>query len=107
MDTGLLIARLVFGLLMTAHGAQKVFGWFGGYGIAGTAGFLEALGFRPGRVFAATAGLTEFVGGLLMVLGFLGPIGPALVVSVMIVAGVSVHLKNGLFNSSNGIELTL
>ena len=56
MDTGLLIARVVFGLLMAAHGAQKLFGWFGGYGLAGTGGFFEQLGFRPGRLFAAAAG---------------------------------------------------
>src|SRR5712691_4138327 len=107
MDTGLLIARLVFGLLMTAHGAQKLFGWFGGYGLAGTAGFLDALGFRPGRIFATTAALSEFGGGLLIVLGLLGPVGPALMLSVMIVAAVSVHLKNGVFATANGIEVTL
>ena len=56
MDLGLLVARLVLGLLMAAHGAQKLFGWFGGYGLSGTGGFLESLGFRPGRLFAAVAG---------------------------------------------------
>ncbi len=56
MDTGLLIARVVFGLLMAAHGTQKLFGWFGGYGIAGTGGFFESLGFRPGRLFASRPG---------------------------------------------------
>src|SRR5205814_7539283 len=89
MDTGLLIARLVFGLLMAAHGAQKLFGWFGGHGLAGTAGFLESLGFRPGRVFATAASLAELAGGLLAALGLLGPIGPALIVSVMIVAAMT------------------
>ena len=59
MDTGLLIARVVFGLLMAAHGTQKLFGWFGGYGLAGTAGFFEQLGFRPGRLFAGAAAGTE------------------------------------------------
>ena len=107
MDEGLVIARLVFGLLMAAHGAQKLFGWFGGHGLAGTAGFLEVLGFRPGRVFATTAALTEFASGLLVAFGLLGPVGPALMLSVMIVAAVSVHLKNGLFAMSNGIELPL
>ena len=56
MDTGLLLARMVFGLLMAAHGSQKLFGWFGGYGLAGTGGSFESLGFRPGRFFAAAAG---------------------------------------------------
>lgn len=107
MDAGLLIARLVFGLLMAAHGAQKLFGWFGGYGLAGTGGFFESLGFRPGRLFATTAALAEFAGGLLVALGLLGPVGPALILSVMIVAAVTVHWKNGVFAMSNGIELPL
>ena len=104
---GLLIARLVLGLTLAAHGAQKVFGWFGGYGIAGTGGFLEQLGFRPGRLFAATAGLTELAGGVLVALGLLGPVGPALIVSVMIVAIASVHWRNGFFMATSGIEYTL
>jgi putative oxidoreductase len=104
---GLLLARLVFGLIMAAHGAQKLFGWFGGYGIAGTGGFFETIGFRPGRLLAIAAGFSEFAGGILVALGFLGPIGPALILSVMIVAGISVHLKGGLFAMNNGIEVPL
>jgi putative oxidoreductase len=107
MDTGLLVARLVFGLLMAAHGAQKLFGWFGGHGLAATAGFFEAIGFRPGRVFATTAALSEFASGLLVAFGLLGPLGPALIVSVMLVAAVTVHWKGGLFAMSNGIEVPL
>ena len=107
LSSGLLVARLVFGLLMAGHGTQKLFGWFGGYGLAGTGGFFEGLGFRPGRAFAAAASLTEITGGLLLALGFLGPVGPALIISVMIVAAISVHWQNGLFASSNGIELPL
>ena len=107
MDLGLMIARLVFGLVMAAHGAQKLFAWFGGYGLAAVAGLFESLGFRPGRFFAMTAALAEFTGGLLLALGLLGPVGPALVLSVMIVAAVSVHLKNGVFATSNGIEVPL
>jgi putative oxidoreductase len=107
LSTGLLVARLVFGLLMAGHGTQKLFGWFGGYGLAGTGGFFEGLGFRPGRVFAAAASLSEITGGLLLALGFLGPVGPALIISVMLVAAISVHWQNGLFASSNGIELPL
>ena len=107
IDIGLILARAVFGLLMAAHGAQKLFGWFGGYRITGTGGFLEKLGFRPGRVFATAVGLSEFGGGLLVALGFLGPIGPALVLAVMIVAAISVHWRNGLFVMSNGIEVPL
>ena len=107
MNEGLLLARLVFGLVMAAHGAQKLFGWFGGYGIAGTGNFFESIGFRPGRLFAALAGIGEFGGGLLLALGFLGPIGPALILSVMIVAAVTLHLGKGLFAATNGIELPL
>lgn len=107
MNAGLLVARLVFGLLMAAHGSQKIFGWFGGYGLEGTGGFFEKLGFRPGRFFAGAAGAAEVAGGLLLALGFLGPIGPALVVAVMVVAIVSVHLPNGVFASTNGIEVPL
>src|SRR3954463_14934825 len=107
LSTGLLIARLVLGTMLAAHGSQKLFGWFGGYGLAGTAGFFEQLGFRPGRLFAAAASLGEITGGILLALGFLGPIGPALIISVMIVAAVSVHWSHGLFATTNGIEVPL
>lgn len=107
MDAGLLLVRVVVGLVMAAHGAQKAFGWFGGYGLAGTAGFMESLGFRPGRFFAATAAGTEIAGGLLLALGFLGPLGPALIVSVMIVAIATVHWAKGLFAQNGGYELPL
>ena len=107
MDTGLLIARVVFGLLMAAHGTQKLFGWFGGYGLAGTAGFFEQLGFRPGKLFAGAAAGTETVAGLLVAFGLLGPLGPALIVSVMIVAAATVHWQHGLFAANNGIEVPL
>jgi putative oxidoreductase len=106
-STGLLIARLVLGTLIVAHGGQKLFGWLGGYGLSGTGGFFEQLGFRPGRAFAAAASVSEIVAGVLLVLGFLGPIGPALLLSVMIVAAVSVHWNHGLFAATNGIEVPL
>ena len=96
MNEGLLVARLVLGLLMTAHGAQKLFGWFGGYGLTGTAGFFEQIGFRPGRLFATAAALGEVVSGLLVTLGFLGPVGPALMISVMIVANGNAKLARNL-----------
>ena len=107
MNEGLLLARVVIGVLMAAHGSQKLFGWFGGYGLAGTAGFFEGLGFRPGRLFATAAGVTEFGGGLLLAFGLLGPLAAAAIVSVMIVAAVSVHWQHGLFAASNGIEVPL
>ena len=106
-DTGLLIARLVFGLSLCAHGAQKLFGWFGGNSLTATGGFFDQLGFRPGRVFAAIASATELVAGLLIALGLLGPVGPGLMLSVMIVAAGAVHWTQGFFAASNGIELPL
>jgi putative oxidoreductase len=107
MNAGLFVLRLVAGLVLAAHGAQKLFGWFGGYGIAGTGGYFETLGFRPGRAFAAAAAIAECFGGLLMAAGWLGPVGPAVVLATMIVAAVSVHWHNGLFATANGIELPL
>lgn len=107
LSAGLLVVRVVVGLLMAAHGSQKLLGWFGGHGIAGTGMFFETIGFRPGRFFATLAAATEVVSGLLVALGLLGPVGPALMLSVMIVAAVSVHWKNGLFAATNGIEVAL
>lgn len=105
--TGLLVARVTLGLLMAAHGSQKLFGWFGGHGLAGTSGMFESLGFRPGKLFATVAAGTEVASGVLVALGLFGPIGPALMLSVMIVAAVTVHLPNGLFAAKNGIEVPL
>jgi putative oxidoreductase len=107
MAIGLLLIRLVFGVLMAAHGSQKLFAWFGGYGLTGTGTFFEQLGFRPGRLFAGAAGWTEVFGGVLAAVGLGGPIGPAFMVSVMIVAVVSVHWGHGLFAATNGIEVPL
>src|SRR5438034_6582680 len=107
MAIGLLLIRLVFGGLMAAHGSQKLFGWLGGYGLTGTGAFFEQLGFRPGRLFAAAAGWAEFFGGVLLALGLGGPVGPAFIVSVMIVALVSVHRGHGLFAATNGVEVPL
>jgi putative oxidoreductase len=107
MSVGLLILRLVVGLTLAAHGAQKLLGWFGGYGIAGTGQFLEQLGFRPGRFHAAQAGIVEVVGGLFLAVGLLTPAAAAAVVAVMLVAGVSVHLKGGFFLQGGGYEYTM
>jgi putative oxidoreductase len=107
MNEGLLIVRVVFGALMAAHGAQKLFGWFGGYGIAGTGAFLEGLGFRPGPLFAALAGLSETFGGLLLALGLFQPVASMAIIAVMIVAIGSVHLGRGIFAATNGVEVPL
>jgi len=107
MSIGLLILRLVVGLSLAAHGAQKLFGWFGGYGLAGTGQFLEQLGFRPGRLYAAQAGIAEVAGGLFLAAGFLTPVAAAAVVAVMLVAAVSVHIEKGFFAHNGGYEYTL
>ena len=107
MDLGLLIVRFVVGLTLAAHGAQKLFGWFGGYGLDGTGQFMEQLGFHPGRRHAALAGLTETGGGVLLALGLLTPLGAALVGSVMLVATATVHFKNGFFAAGGGYEYNL
>ncbi|MEO7456193.1 MAG: DoxX family protein [Gemmatimonadaceae bacterium] len=107
ISIGLLIMRVVIGILMAAHGAQKLLGWFGGYGLRNTGEFMVQLGFPSGPAFAAAAALAEITSGLLVTFGFLGPIGPALMISVMIVAMITVHWDNGLFAMKNGIELPL
>lgn len=107
LDLGILILRLVFGLGMAAHGAQKLFGWFGGYGIAGTGGWLESIGVKPGRFWAAVAGLGEFVGGLLLALGLWVWLGAGLISIVMLTAIAKVHLPKGYWNGNGGYELNL
>jgi len=105
MNIALLVIRLIVGLAIARHGTEKLFGWFGGYGIAGTAGFFEQLGWRPGKLFVLAAAGAELGGGLLTVLGLGGPIGPALIVMVMLVAIFSVHISKGFAASAGGYEL--
>src|SRR5688572_8486630 len=105
MDIALLILRLVIGSAMTAHGAQKLFGWFGGTGLTGTGAWFETLGFRPGVVFALLAGATEVSGGVCFALGLFGPLPSALILAVMVVAIVTVHVGHGFFAANNGVEL--
>ena len=107
MGIGVLLLRLVVGSTLAAHGAQKLLGWFGGPGIAGTAPFLETLGFVPGRQAATTSGLLEIGGGLLLALGLATPAASAVLVAVMLLPAVSVHSKNGFFIQEGGYEYTL
>lgn len=104
---GLFIIRLVIGVTFVGHGAQKLFGWFGGYGLKGTAGWLESIGVKPGIVMAFLAGAGELVGGLLFALGLLTPAGAALIVITMLVAIATVHGKNGYWSTQNGFEYNL
>lgn len=106
-DIALLILRLVLGGIFVAHGAQKLFGSFGGPGIEGTAGFHEQLGIKPAKPMAVLAGLAEFVGGILVIAGFLTPLAALALIVVMIVAILKVHLKNGFFATSEGYEFNL
>ena len=107
MSIGLLLLRLAIGLAFVAHGTQKLFGWFGGYGLAGTSGFFAKLGFPAGKRHAFMAGLAEAGGGLLLVLGLLTPLGTLAIVSAMLVAIMTVHLPKGFFASNGGYELPL
>jgi len=106
MDLTLLIVRVVVGLGFVAHGGQKLFGAFGGYGLAGTGGYFELVGWKPGKMFAFAAGAAELVGGVLIALGLLGPIGPMLAIATMIVA-IAVHAPAGFFGQNGGFELPL
>jgi putative oxidoreductase len=103
---GLLFLRVVVGLSLAAHGAQKLFGWFGGGGPRGTAGFFGGLGFRPPLAMALIAGLSEAT-GLAFALGFLTPFAALAMASVMVVAVGSVHWRNGFWVGNGGFEYNL
>jgi putative oxidoreductase len=107
MNLGLLLIRLVVGLTFMGHGAQKLFGWFGGYGPKGTGGWMESIGMKPGVLMAVLAGLSELIGGLLFAAGLLTPIGAALILITMVIAIVKVHGQNGYWVTSNGYEYNL
>src|SRR5438552_16713318 len=106
MGIGILILRLVAGLTLAAHGAQKLFGWFGGYGLTGTGGFLEQLGFVPGRRHALFAGLADTRAGLLLAVGLLTPVAAAVALSPMVVSGGCAYVRKGLFAHTGGSGCT-
>lgn len=99
--------RLIAGIIFTAHGAQKLFAWFGGYGLEGTGQWMDSIGLSPGLTMALLAGSAEFFGGLLLVVGFLTRPTSFVLAITMIVAIFSVHINNGLFISNNGYEFGL
>jgi putative oxidoreductase len=107
LDLGLALLRVVIGLTLAAHGAQKLFGWFGGHKIRGTAQFFSSLGLRPAIFWAVVVGLAEFGGGLLTALGLLGPVGPALLAGNMLGTIILVHWTKGFWNMAGGIEFPL
>ena len=107
MDTGILVLHAVVGLLLVGHGAQKLFGVFNGHGVEGTAGFMESLGLRPGRLNALAAGTAELLGGALIALGLLVPAGAALVTAVMVSAALTAHRGKPIWVTEGGAELPL
>jgi putative oxidoreductase len=107
MDLAMLLLRVVVGALFIGHGTQKLFGWFDGHGLDGTAGFLGALGYRPSRAHALAAGLSEAGGGLLLLLGLFTPLAAAAIVGVMVNAIAAVHGTKGLWVTGGGYEYNL
>ncbi|HBY39589.1 DoxX family protein [Marisediminitalea aggregata] len=102
-----LVLRVPVGIVLAAHGAQKLFAWFGGYGLEGTGQYMESIGLAPGFLMALLAGSAEFFGGLALVLGVLTR--PAALVSAftMLMAIFTAHISNGLFLSNGGYEYAL
>ncbi|UED74728.1 DoxX family protein [Brevibacillus sp. DP1.3A] len=107
LDTGLLLIRLVIGLTFAGHGAQKLFGWFGGYGLKGTGGWLESIGVKPGVAMAFVAGLAELAGGLMFAAGVGIWASSILLAFTMLVAILKVHGQNGYWVTQNGFEYNL
>ena len=104
---GPLALRIPVGLIFAAHGAQKLFGWFGGYGLEGTGQWMGSIGLNPGYLMALLAGSAEFFGGLALVFGLLVRPAAAALAFAMLVAIFSVHIDKGLFVANNGYEFGL
>ena len=104
---GPLALRIPAGIIFAAHGAQKLFGWFGGYGLEGTGQWMASIGLNPGYLLALLAGGAEFFGGLALLIGLLVRPAGAVLAFAMLVAIFSVHIGNGLFMSNNGFEFGL
>lgn len=107
VSQGLLVLRLVVGLTLAAHGAQKVFGWWGGPGIKAWTEGVARLRIRPAVPFAWLAALAELGGGLLLAFGFLSPLGSVAIIGTMLVAIATVHWPNGFWNAKRGYEFNL
>lgn len=107
MNLALLVLRVVVGLLFVGHGAQKLFGWFGGHGPDGTGQYMESLGLTRGKAMAILAGMAEVIGGLLFACGLLTPVAAALLSTVMLTAIWTAHRKHGLWVANGGYEYPL
>ena len=107
LNFSLLILRVAVGLLLVGHGSQKLFGWFGGHGFAGTTGFLKSVGFKPAGFWALLASVGEFGGGLLLALGLLTPLGALAVFASMLMATIKFHGSKGLWAAKGGYEYPL
>lgn len=104
---GLTILRIAVGVIFAAHGSQKLFGLFGGYGLAGTAQYMESIGLTPGYLMATLAGGTEFFAGLALIIGLLVRPAALGLTFLSLVAIFTVHISNGLFMANNGYEFAL
>lgn len=102
-----LILRVPIGLILAAHGGQKLFAWFGGYGLEATGQWMESIGIVPGFLMALLAGSAEFFGGLAIAIGVLTRPAAAVAAVTMLVAIFTVHIGNGFFMSNNGYEYVL
>lgn len=104
---GALALRVPVGIIFAAHGAQKLFGWFGGYGLEGTGQFFDSVGLTPGYVMALLAGAVEFFGGLALVFGVLVRPAAAALAVAMLIAIFAVHFRKGFFLTGGGYEYAL
>ena len=104
---GLTVLRAIVGIIFIAHGSQKLFGAFGGYGLEGTGQYMESIGLTPGYLMALLSGSAEFFGGVAVLIGLLARPAAAVLILLLAVAIFSVHISNGLFMSNNGYEFAL
>ncbi|MDD1966845.1 DoxX family protein [Pseudomonas sp. NPDC090203] len=104
---GITVLRILVGIIFMAHGSQKLFGMFGGYGLEGTGQYMASLGLNPGYLMALLSGSAEFFGGLALFLGLLVRPAAVVLIVMLVVAILSVHIHNGLFMANNGYEFGL
>lgn len=107
IDAALLVLRVGIGFVFAAHGAQKLFGWWNGPGMAGWQGAMEHMGYRPAPVFATVSALVEFVGGLFLAVGLLTPFAAAVLIAQAVVIVGAAHWRNGFFSTAGGFEFPL